>query len=236
MKFIHPALLFIFFPVFLFSQDSSRISTDSSAIAHDTSFAVEHIRATWKESHFFQTFDFTALTYYSRSPVFTTHETNGTEVKYNVESLCLIAFTYEPRINLKDHNERSSFSINFPVTLGIALTFSDTSKYDTYGYNKITNGGFLELPLLLHYNHGFHSTFFNDDLNGFTIGLGGQVIVAPLIVTNGLVPGQPRAWALPVFKVGYKRDDDRFQNVRNLDLTLGYFNGLSFKFSFGYIF
>ena len=151
----------------------------------------------------------------------TTVNSDGMSYTHEEESLTLtyVSFTYEPRINLLHVRDFFSVSLNTPVTAALSITTNDE-----------TGVFHLVLPAIVHMNFFYHSTYNNINNRGFTVGVGGQYIMAPVI---NQMDGAANFYPQVVAKLGYKY----YKKVRgtSFDFTFGFLNGTSYKFTVGKI-
>jgi len=175
-------------------------------------------KLSWMDKHYLSSFTFILLWDMFEYKGQTVETPYGyKEVINNREGVSILSATYDARINLKNFNERSSISLNVPVTAGLS---------------GITGGdGFfhMHLPLLVHYNYGYHSTYNNIDHHGFTIGAGAQLTLAPIIPEQNV---NTLAFPMVIGKIGYKSS---LRSMTAYDLTIGFGNGYYFKFGYGIV-
>ncbi len=94
--------------------------------------------------------------------------------KYSVFWISIMSIGYEPRLNLKNFDDKASFSISIPFDLSLGLSESSDDDINT-GFLAASSGFFIDG------NIGNHSTYNNIDKNGLSVGIGMRVTKAPLI-------------------------------------------------------
>jgi hypothetical protein len=148
---------------------------------------------------------FTALTDFTKSPSLPNQD--STQVLH-VTGFSLLSYTINPRINLYDFSERSSVSIETPMSLSLHIS--------PLGL------GAVNVPVILAYNYGTEATHYSGMSKGFSAGLGveyTQVALLKLKQEEGIAPKY--AWVQPVMVLGYRYRTKRYK-AKEINLKVGY--------------
>lgn len=201
-----------------------------SLLAQDYSIDTGH--QTKKKKHrFYPSVGFSILVDYFQSPVFSDTVVSLSR-QYNTRGFALGSFVFDFRFNLWSTDSSKSISLNFPFSGGFGPVLS-SPQLNTQNTERIGNLCYLVFPLLLQYNYGYNSVYNNKNIHGLTVGVGTQLIYAPLFYIDGLNENYKQSWILPIAKMGYrygKRTINRY-----FDITAGAFNGWCFKASYGFL-
>jgi hypothetical protein len=143
----------------------------------------------------------------------------------------LFSGSYEARFNVKNFSDKASLSINVPVLISFS-GFNVNGKTGEFGC-------YLELPLMVGYNLGYHSTYNNIDMIGFSVAAGVKYIKLPLFIGNYGQRYFPegrfkRSFIQPTASLSWKAD--KIKSIDGFLLNVGMFNGWSFRMSAIYIF
>lgn len=148
---------------------------------------------------------FTALTDFTKSPSFPNQD--STQV-FHVNGFSLFSYTINPRINLYELSERSSVSVETPMSLSLHISPLGV--------------GAVNVPVVLSYNYGTVATHYSGMSKGFSAGLGleyTQVGLLKFKQEDGITPKY--AWMQPVLVMGYRYRTKRYK-AKEINLKVGY--------------
>lgn len=145
-------------------------------------------------------------------------------------------FSYLLRYNLSESNNNKSIGISGIPTIGLGGGITGGSSYGS-GYLS------FNLPVVLEYATGNISTYTSDKDAGFVVGVGVEVIKAPLLVSSGSTytdyygntvstvtyPVPPSFWVEPCIELGYRHWNSN-NKAKELNLIVGFGTGGSFSF------
>ncbi|CAN5839240.1 hypothetical protein BH24BAC1_BH24BAC1_17950 [soil metagenome] len=148
---------------------------------------------------------FTALTDFTKSPSFPNQD--STQVLH-VNGFSLLSYTINPRLNLYAFSERSSVSVETPISLSLHISPLGV--------------GAVNVPVILAYNYGTVATHYSGMSKGFSAGLGleyTQVGLVKFKPEEGIVPKY--SWMQPVMVMGYRYRTKRYK-AKEINLKVGY--------------
>ena len=148
---------------------------------------------------------FTALTDFTKSPSFPNRDSSQV---LHVNGFSLLSYTINPRLNLYEFSERSSVSVETPMSLSLHIS--------PLGI------GSVNVPVILAYNYGTVATHYSGMSKGFSAGLGleyTQVGLLKLKQEEGVAPKY--SWMQPVMVMGYRYRTRRYK-AKEINLKVGY--------------
>lgn len=135
-----------------------------------------------------------------------------------VESFSIVSAAFEGKYNLKEFGNDASVSLGMPLLLSI----SSVSILGSF-HQSDAGIGCLKAPLILQYNSGNFSTYDTFKKKGFSLGLGIQYTIAPLIWLKDTTNGEVKTgWLNPVISASIvTRRNDKISDNRIIRLLVG---------------
>jgi hypothetical protein len=132
----------------------------------------------------------------------------------------LVTYIYEPRLNIVEFGSDASISLNVPIQFGLSFNFvGGTAKSEDpafvaneYDNTRSAGGNFgmltFSFPMFIQGNINMGSTYNSDKNNGFTLGLGFDQGIAPLVlmtegVNDNMAGGFSKYYIMPAMNVGF---------------------------------
>ena len=158
----------------------------------------------------------------------------------NAQGFSVISLQYNFRYNFAEINKEIAFAYNCTPSIGVgAITFGD---YQFNNSLQINSYGIFQLPVQIEMEMGAGSTYLSESNHGFTLGCGLAYMLTPLISPqlisqtfdangNTLTSQTMRfSYVQVVASTGF-RYFDRYNNLNELNVLIGFVNGSNGRLS-----